>query len=117
MRLQNKFIGMALLCAAFILMNFAGANAQQSEYSFKVHNRTDSRIKRLLVAEPGQKKWSFFDIGAGIASGKSMTLVWDESTNDENCVQWFKAVYADDSQSEPVKIDFCEDDLELEFTD
>ncbi len=108
---------MSVLTIAFVLMSFTAGYAQDSEYSFKVYNRTDTTIKKLLVAEPGAKKWGYFDIGKGIASGKSMTLVWDKSTDDEGCVQYFKAVYADDSESKPVKFDFCEENLELEFTE
>jgi hypothetical protein len=44
-----------------------------------------------------------------------MTLVWDKSTDAGKCTQYFKAVYDDDSESEPEKFDFCEKDLELEF--
>lgn len=114
MRLQYKFIKMSLLSLAFILMTFSVGNAQE-EYSFRVKNNTRVKITKLLVAEPGQKKWKYFDIGAGIGAGKTVTLIWDESTNDEECTQWFKAVYADGTESEPGKYDFCEDDLELVF--
>lgn len=113
MKFQSKFIRIALLCAAFVLMNFSVSYAQ--EFTFKVKNNTRITIKKLLVAEPGAKKWSYFDIGAGIKPGQTMTLVWDESTNDEQCVQWFKAVYADGVESKPAKFDFCEDALELVF--
>jgi len=46
-----------------------------------------------------------------------MTLVWSKSTDNEACVQWVKAVYADKTESKPVKFDFCEENLEMEFTD
>ena len=108
---------MSILTVAFVLLSFTASYAQDSDYSFKVYNRTDAKITKLLVAEPGAKQYKYFDIGKGIAPGKSMTLVWDQSTDDENCVQWFKAVYADGTESKPVKIDFCEENLELEFTD
>jgi hypothetical protein len=117
MKLQSRFVRMSILTIAFILAGVSAGYAQDSEYSFKVYNRTDSRITKLLVAEPGAKTYKYFDIGKGIAPGKSMTLVWDQSTDNEACVQWFKAVYADGSESKPVKIDFCEENLELEFTD
>lgn len=107
---------MALLSAAFVLMSFSVNYAQDGELSFRVKNNTRVTIKKLLVAEPGAKKWKYFDIGGGIAPGKTMTLVWDQSTNDEQCVQWFKAVYADGIESEPAKFNFCEDDLELVFS-
>ena len=116
MKLQSKFVRMSILAVAFVLFGVTASYAQDSEFSFKVYNRTDTTITKLLVAEAG-KKYGYFDIGKGIAPGKSMTLVWDKSTDTENCVQYFKAVYADGSESKPVKIDFCEDDLELEFTE
>ncbi len=84
------------------------------EYSFKVHNTTKETIKKLLASEDG-KKYGFFDIGSGIKAGEKATLVWDKSTNEGACEHFFKAVYADGEESEPVKFDFCEDDLELEF--
>ena len=115
MNFQSKFIRTALLSFALILLSFTISNAQSdNEYSFKVKNNTKTTIKKLLVAEPGGK-WKYFEIGAGIAPGKTVTLVWDESTNDEECVQWFKAVYADGVESEAAKFNFCEDDLELVF--
>jgi hypothetical protein len=115
MNLQSKFFKTALLSFAFIILSFAAVKAQSSdEYSFKVTNNTDSTIKKLLVAEAG-KKYGYFDIGKGIAPGKTVTLVWDKSTNNQNCVQYFKAVYEDGSESEPAKFDFCEEELELVF--
>lgn len=116
MNFQSKFIRMSLLSLAFVLMSFSVSYAQDSEYSFKVYNKTNSTIKKLFVAEPG-KKYKYFDIGSGIAPGKSMTLVWSKSTDNEACVQWVKAVYADKSESQPVKFDFCEENVEMEFTE
>ncbi len=116
MKLSKKFIGMGFLSLAFLFLSFSSASAQDSEFSFKVFNKTDSTIKKLLVSIDG-KKWGFFDIGAGIASGKSAELVWSKTTDSDPCIQWVKAVYADKSESKPVKFDFCEDDLEMEFTE
>ena len=107
---------MSLLSLAFILMSYSVSNAQDSEFSFTVINKTDSTIKKLLVSIDG-KKWGFFDIGAGIASGRSAELVWSKATDNDPCKQWVKAVYADRSESKPVKFDFCEEDLALEFTE
>lgn len=115
MTFQSKFFRTALLGIALVFLSFTAANAQSSEeFSFKVTNNTDLTIKKLLVAEAG-KKYGYFDIGNGIAPGKTVTLVWDKSTNNEACVQYFKAVYSDDTESEPAKFDFCEDELELVF--
>ena len=116
MKLQSNFLRMSILTIAFVLMSFTAGYAQDSEFSFKVTNKTDSTITKLLVSEDG-KKYGYFDIGKGIASGKTMTLVWSKETDNENCTQWFKAVYADKSESAPVKFDFCEDELELEFSE
>lgn len=115
MNFQSKLLKTALLSIAFIFLSFTAVNAQSSdEFSFKVTNNTDTTIKKLLVAEAG-KKYNYFDIGKGIAPGKTVLLVWDKSTNNQACVQYFKAVYADGSESEPAKFDFCEDELELVF--
>lgn len=88
--------------------------ALANEFSFKVHNTTDTRITKILVSE-NRKSWGFFDVGRGIQPGKSMNLVWDKSTNNEACKQWVKAVFADGTEAKPAKFDFCEDDLEIEF--
>ncbi|WP_243438968.1 hypothetical protein [Fundidesulfovibrio soli] len=84
------------------------------DYSFKVHNRTSVAIKQVLVKESGGK-WGAFDIGSGIGPGKKATLVWAAHTNSQDCDQWIKVVYADGSESQSTKFDFCEDDLVLEF--
>lgn len=99
---------------AVIALSSAAISAYAEEYSFKLHNTTDTAIKQLLVSEDGQE-WGYFDIGEGIASGQSETLVWDQSTNDEDCKQYFKAVFADGEESDAVIFDFCEENLELEF--
>ena len=69
---------------------------------------------KILVSEDGEK-YGFFDIGKGIKPGETMTLVWDKSTNSGSCHQWFKAVWESGEEGKPVKFDFCEKDLELEF--
>lgn len=116
MRFTSKLVRTSIFTLAIIFAGFTAASAQDSEFSFKVINRTDVTIKKLMVSIDG-KKWGFFDIGAGIGSGKSADLVWSKSTDSEPCKQWVKAVYADKSESKPVKFDFCEEDLELEFTE
>ena len=35
--------------------------------------------------------------GRGIGKGKSSKLVWDDSTEDEDCEQWIRARFADGS--------------------
>lgn len=99
---------LALVCSAFA---FATSKV---EYKFKVHNNTKVAIKKILVSEDG-KKYGYFDIGDGIPAGATEELVWDKSTDSGDCEQYFKAVFANDEESEPVKFDFCEKDLTLEF--
>lgn len=103
-----------LMAAGLLLGSVMSVQAEDSGYSFVAHNTTKSAIKQMLVSEDG-KAWGGFDIGNGIAAGESVTLVWDSSTNNENCKQYVKAVFADGSEGEPVKFDFCEKGLELEF--
>jgi hypothetical protein len=115
MKFQNYFKKVIVLSFAVILMSYSASFAAVSnDYSFKVTNRTDTKIKKLLASEDGEK-YGFFDIGSGLGAGKSMTLVWDKSTDEAGCAWYFKAVYADDSESEPVAFDFCEENLELVF--
>ena len=88
--------------------------AQADEFSFKAINTDTVGITKILVSED-KKEWGFFDIGNGIKPNTTANLVWDKSTNNEECEQWVKAEFADGSESEPAKFDFCEADLELEF--
>ena len=89
-----------------------GVNAE--EFSFKAYNSTSSKIKKILVSEDG-RTWGNFEIGSGIRPGETVELVWDESTNNEDCNQLVKAVFADGSESEPAEFNFCEKGLDLEF--
>ncbi|MDQ3118609.1 MAG: hypothetical protein M3Q89_03415 [Verrucomicrobiota bacterium] len=115
MKIKAQITQFTLLATALVSFTFMPRLAQGAEeYSFKVHNTTKETIKKLLASEDG-KKYGFFDIGSGIKAGEKATLVWDKSTNEGACEHFFKAVYADGEESEPVKFDFCEDDLELEF--
>ena len=114
MKLQNRLKKAAVLASAFLAIAFFSPVVQGGEYSFKVSNKTNQTIKKLLASEDGET-YGFFDIGSGIKPGATMTLVWDKSTEGGKCKQYFKAVYDDDSESEPESFDFCEKDLELEF--
>lgn len=76
-------------------------------YYFYVENNSNSRITKLEVSQD-KKKWGFFDIGRGIGKGKSSKLLWDDSTDDEDCEQWIRARFADGSASEPAQFDFCQ---------
>ncbi len=114
MKFQSKFVRMTLLSVAFVLMSFSVSYAQDSEWSFKVTNNTRTTIKSLWVAEP-KKKYKHFEIGKGIRPGETITLIWSKATDNESCKQWFKAVYSDDVETEPAYVDFCEEDVHLDF--
>ena len=107
----KKTLALALVCALAVS---ASLIASESSYSFKVHNTTKQTIKKLLASEDG-KTYGNFDIGKGIPAGETVTLVWDKKTDDQDCEQYFKAVFDDGDESEPEKFDFCEEDLVLEF--
>ncbi|HEV7763526.1 MAG TPA: hypothetical protein VGQ76_00865 [Thermoanaerobaculia bacterium] len=100
-----------VIAAAVLLMS---VSAFADEYSFKVTNNTDTKISKILVSEDGEE-FGFFDIGNGINPGKTITLVWDSSTNGESCQQYFKAVFSNNEESEPQQFDFCEDEVHIEF--
>ena len=104
-------IGCALLVTTIVPPVARGDDAN---YSFKVKNTTDELITKILVSEDGEK-YGYFDIGSGIKPGETTTLVWDKSTNSGSCHQWFKAVWESGKEGKPVKFDFCEKDLQLEF--
>jgi len=115
MKLKNRF-GKALIvaCALAVTTFIPPVTRAADDYSFKVKNTTDELITKILVSENGEK-YGYFDIGAGIKPGETMTLVWDKSTNSSSCHQWFKAVWESGKEGKPVKFDFCEKDLTLEF--
>lgn len=100
----------SLFVSVFLFMSVSAF----ADYKFKVHNNSGQAIKKILVSEDGEE-FGFFNIGSGIKAGSTVTLVWDESTNGESCSQYFKAVFADGSESEAEEFDFCEEGLTLEF--
>lgn len=106
------FIGIMIFALAAVLGLSGKASAQ--DYQFKVHNTTKNTIKKLMVSEDN-KKWGSFNVGKGIAPGATEMIAWDNSTNNEECKQYIKAVYDDGSETEPAIFDFCEKKLELEF--
>jgi hypothetical protein len=68
----------------------------------------------VLASEDG-KKYLEFDIGKGIDVDEIVTLNWDKATNKAGCEWYIKAVYADKSVGEPVRFNFCEEDLIIQF--
>ncbi|PYP82310.1 MAG: hypothetical protein DMF61_26745 [Blastocatellia bacterium AA13] len=112
---SRKVAIFAFVCLLVSLPS-AGFAHVRDEYKFKLHNNTKHVIKKVLVSEDG-KEYGYFKIGNGIAAGQTVTLVWDKSTNDGPCHQYFKAVFDNDEESDPVNFDFCEEGLVLEFGD
>lgn len=114
MKLQSPLTKAAVLASTFLVVAFFSPVVRGGDYSFKVHNNTKETITKLLVSEDG-KTYGYFDIGDGIKAGETETLTWDKSTNSQSCHQWFKAVWESGEEGKPVKFDFCEEDLTLEF--
>lgn len=90
--------------------------AVSQAYSFNIINSSSSKITQLEVSEDG-KEWGYFDIGPGIPAGETVEATWDSSTDDSNCEWQVRANFADGSKSPPTSFDFCEEDLEVEFSD
>ena len=113
MKLPHSFKA-ALLAASLLAAGAATSVAHAADYSFTVHNSTDTRITKILASE-NRKTWGAFNVGSGIKPGAYVKLVWDKSTNNQECDQWVKAVFADGSETKPAMFDFCEKRLEIEF--
>lgn len=109
-------VRMAIATTAFGIaangMIVAAAHAE--EYSFTATNTDKTVLTEVLVSE-NKKDWGYFDIGTGIAPGATVNLIWDQSTNSDNCSQWVKGTWADGTESEPAKFDFCENGLKIDF--
>lgn len=114
MSIRNK-VKAGLFCAVLALPTLQAAAADQ--WHFKVKNATESRITKLQVSED-KKTWGDFDVGRGIGAGKTETMLWDSSTDNEGCDQWIRAKFSDGTYSEASKQNFCEDlDTPIEFTE
>ena len=112
--MKNYFTKACSVAVAFGLLAIATLTAADGNYSFKVKNTTKHTITKLL-ASTDDKDYGNFDIGKGLKPGETVTLVWDKKTDDSDCEWFFKAVFDDGEESEAVKFDFCEEELELEF--
>ena len=98
-----------LLAALGFASAFAwNLQAADSEWHFKVRNKTSEWITMLEVSQD-KRSWGEFDIGDGIEPGDTVQLVWDASTDDESCKQWIRAKFSDGEYSEPSRQDFCQD--------
>ena len=89
-----------LLVCALALVSFSVSSANNS-YTFKVHNKTDHNIVKLLASSDDGKTYREFDIGDGIAAGKTATMEWSQSTDNGNCEWYFKAKLAGGEETEP----------------
>lgn len=114
MNLKSVRMGVAAISFGIAGIGAMATAAHAEEFSFTATNTTKSNITEVFVSE-NKSEWGYFDIGSGIKPGATVDLVWDQSTNSEGCAQWVKATYADGSESEPAKFDFCENGLEIEF--
>ena len=111
----NKIVLSTVLGTALAFPLFI--HAAQDQWYFKVTNNSDAKITQLEVSED-KKDWGNFDIGSGIASGKTVTLTWDSSTNTEGCEQCIRAKFSDGVTSAPSKENFCENlDDPIVFSD
>lgn len=88
--------------------------AMAGDYTFGVANNSDQRIVHIEVSEDGES-WAPFDIGRGIPAGDTVELVWDESTNDDDCEWQFRATFEEGYVADSDWIDFCEADVVIEF--
>lgn len=106
--------GIAAIALGIAGQGIVATAAHAEEFSFTATNTTKTAITGILVSE-NKNDWGYFDIGSGIKPGATTNLVWDQSTNSESCDQWVKATYADGTESEPAKFDFCESGLKIDF--
>ena len=115
--MKNLLKTTAVLACVLVLVTIPTRLARaedDDQYTFEVHNVNKEKIVRLLASEDG-KEYAKFDIGKGIEPGETVTLNWNKSTNNSNCEWFIKAVYADDTMSEPAEVDFCQEDLVIDF--
>ncbi len=105
-----------VLVATFgALVLAASSSVQAGEWYFKVKNATGLRIVGIETKEQGGR-WGGFRLNGAIAPGKTVTLEWAESANNQDCVQWIRAQFSDGSYSGSGKFDFCKDlDVPIEI--
>lgn len=92
------------------------APASAEQWYFWVENKSSAAIQKLEVSED-QSNWGYFELGSAIAPGEKEKLIWDSSTDNEDCTQWIRATFSDGSESQPAQFDFCKDlDIPIEFS-
>lgn len=112
----NLFKIAVAVMSATISLSAQAIPAWANDYWFKVTNNSSTPVREVWVSEDGEN-WREFDLdGSSIPPRGSMTLVWDESTNNSGCYWWIQAVYSDGEESEAAQFDFC-DNPTLELTD
>lgn len=82
---------------------------EAEQYTFVVTNQTDDDLVAVQASED-EEVWGDFNLGGqAIAPGESMTLAWDDSTNDSACEWSLQGVFEDGSVVGPQVFDFCEE--------
>ena len=76
-----------------------------------VNSATLNIIKVLTSADGGN--YESFNVGRGIRPGKSRVFPIDES--NQPCDLQIKVMYADRSETAPVRVNACEKDVTVEF--
>lgn len=78
-------------------------------FTFTVTNQTDLAITELW-ASVDDEEWASFGLSdSGIPSGETITIAWDEHTNDSPCEWYISAVFEDGSETESALFNFCEE--------
>lgn len=114
---MRPFLRISMASAALALAGLGNAPALAADWYFYVQNNSSSAITKLEVRERSGS-WGFFQLGGASAPGRNVRLDWDASTNNEDCLQYIRATFADGATSEPAAFNFCEDlDTPIVFED
>lgn len=97
-----------------VVLSLSALSVAAAEYTFSVENNSDQRIVGIEVSEDGES-WGPFEIGRGIPAGETVELAWDQSTNDGDCQWQFRATFEEGYVADSDWIDFCEDEVVIEF--
>lgn len=113
MKLQNRLSKAAVLASAFLVIAFFSPVVRGEDYSFKVYNKTKETITKLLVSEDGRP----IDISTSAtvsrrarprpSPGINQPTARPAPSGSSRAAKW--------RRRKPVKFDFCEKDLTLEF--
>ena len=82
-------------------------------FTFTVTNNSELTITELWASpeeEADDEEWFQFGLPEeGIAPGETITIAWDERTNDSPCEWWIQILFEDESESDPYLFNFCEE--------